>query len=222
VASRRQMRAHVPANPACLGNTAAYRSLSASTAEEVDEAAQRGEDALAGLRAIDATHTDAECAEYYKPIEQVVDGVAKARESLPEDCIPSNLRAGIDWDRQGWFGKQMMENAQFNINAMREALLMAEDNCCPICQEELPTDAHKTSCAHSFCRSCFSEWTAACHGRPTCPLCRRQAVPIGGSASFTDPPEGHFAYYATLSANGEIPQSAYRSLALAPSLTDWQ
>lgn len=100
--------------------------------------------------------------------------------------IDSAEAMGIPDGMREWFVFHMMRQAEKNNRSMAKVLdgfekklefLAANDQDeCPVCLEKFePSGEHAAEtlgCCHKVCKDCWVHWTAECHGKPFCPLCK--------------------------------------------------
>jgi len=92
---------------------------------------------------------------------------------------------GIDFVPGRWFVYDMTQKAGTNCALIGRNLamiksrleLLAQQDDCPICLEELGTcgeEPHVLGCCHKVCGECWSHWSAMHGGTAFCPLCRNE------------------------------------------------
>jgi len=100
--------------------------------------------------------------------------------------IDSEEAMGIPDGMREWFVFHMMRQAEKNNRSMAnvldgfekklEFLASNDQDECPVCLEKFETGgehaAETLGCCHKVCKDCWEHWTAECHGRPFCPLCK--------------------------------------------------
>ena len=68
---------------------------------------------------------------------------------------------------------------------------------CPVCLQQLTNTRRLHPCGHALCSECYHSWSQACHGAPTCPVCR---------ADIDDAPDAAEARRIQTTLSKQLPQ----------------
>ena len=63
--------------------------------------------------------------------------------------------------------------SRLRVPMKRRVKKVPKDVVCPVCQDDLGTDAFQTACSHAFHAHCLERWAAERYDNPTCPVCRQ-------------------------------------------------
>ena len=68
---------------------------------------------------------------------------------------------------------------------------------CPVCLQQSHNPRRLHPCGHELCSECYESWSKACHGAPTCPVCR---------ADIDDAPDAAEAQHIQTTLSQKLPQ----------------